>query len=236
MMAQNKNLTLVLLPGMDGTGKLFDPLLKHLHGFNLQVVNLPQSGEQDYLSLTDYVKNQLPNNDFILIAESFSGPIAAQLAQLNIEKLKGIVFVATFLSSPNPMLLKLARRLPIKLLSQLPLAKYFIKKLFLGKEAGVSLIKKFQSIVNQVPTKVLKLRMQIMQDLEFQLFQSTIPALYIQPSRDRLVDKSKGVEFQQFFELLVLHKIIGPHFILQSHPKECSKIILHFLNQTKTKR
>lgn len=30
MMDQNKKLTLVLLPGMDGTGQLFTPLLNNL--------------------------------------------------------------------------------------------------------------------------------------------------------------------------------------------------------------
>jgi predicted alpha/beta hydrolase family esterase len=71
------------------------------------------------------VRKRLPEQDFILIAESFSGPITAALAVVGIKNLRGIIFVATFLSPPNMQLIKMARALPIKFLSSLPLAAAF---------------------------------------------------------------------------------------------------------------
>jgi pimeloyl-[acyl-carrier protein] methyl ester esterase len=123
---------LILLPGLDGTGKLFSPLLKVLSKLDCEVIALPETGDQDYRTHTAWVRKRLPEQDFILIAESFSGPIAVALAQDGVENLKGIVFVATFLSAPNKKLIKLARFLPIQFLSSLPWATAFHRAFFLG--------------------------------------------------------------------------------------------------------
>jgi surfactin synthase thioesterase subunit len=236
MLAINKDLTLVFLPGMDGTGKLFAPLLNQLHDFQCHVISLPQSGAQDYATLTNHVKSQLPKSNFIIIAESFSGPIAARLSQQNIVDLKGIVFVATFLSSPNKILLSLVKYLPIKSLMKLPLADFFIKMLFLGKQVNQSLLEKFKTIVNQVPTNVLKQRMQTMQNLKFQAFTSSVPSMYIQSNQDRLVTKSKVNEFQKCFVQIEIQNINGPHFILQAHPKNTAGIITTLSMKDRTKK
>ena len=58
---------------MDGTGKLFDPLLLHLKEYHCQVIPLPQIGNQDYSTLTEYVKERLPRNDFFLMAKNKEG-------------------------------------------------------------------------------------------------------------------------------------------------------------------
>ncbi|MBL4658964.1 MAG: alpha/beta hydrolase [Alcanivoracaceae bacterium] len=223
-------MNIILLPGMDGTGKLFTPLLKHLNEYNCQVITLPQSGAQDYSTLTNYVKNKLPTGDFILIAESFSGSIAAQLAQQNLKNLKGIVFVATFLSSPNKHLLNLAKILPIKFLIKLPTARFFIKKLFLGDQAHNTLINQFIAAVNQVPTKVLKHRMKTMQSLKIHGFTHLLPSIYIQPQSDKLVPNTKVLELQKTFKKIIIKRIEGPHFILQAMPEKCADIITTFIN------
>lgn len=57
---------LVLLPGMDGTGDLFSPLLQMLSGFQWEVIALPNSGAQDYASIIVYVKQRLPDEDLFL--------------------------------------------------------------------------------------------------------------------------------------------------------------------------
>ena len=64
---------IILLPGLDGTGDMFAPILSLLTDFDTEVISLPQSGSQDYETLCEHVKLSLPSEDFILIAESFSG-------------------------------------------------------------------------------------------------------------------------------------------------------------------
>jgi len=67
-----------------------------------------------------------------------------------------------------------------------------------------------------------------MQKLKLQVFISHLPSIYILPKSDKLVPKSKAIEFQKCFESLLVKKIDGPHFILQANAKKSSDIILNF--------
>lgn len=71
---------LVLLPGMDGTGILFLPLLQCLTPFvEVQIISYPADSCLDYAQLYQQVEKELPNEPYALLAESFSGPIAIKI-------------------------------------------------------------------------------------------------------------------------------------------------------------
>lgn len=73
--------TLVLLPGMDGTGELFRPLLEVIGtAWPVNVVSYPVGEVLSYEQLVDHAQSCLPGGPLILLGESFSGPIAATLA------------------------------------------------------------------------------------------------------------------------------------------------------------
>ncbi len=215
----------VLLPGMDGTGELFSNVLEHLQHFDTKVIPLPETGKQDYSTLIDYIKSKLPKEEFIFIAESFSGALAAKIAQERIPNLKKIIFVATFISPPNAALLSIASRLPLKLLSKVPLSVYFQKQLFLGSTTEPELVNLFQSILNKLPSQLLSARIKTMQGLTFIGNNINIPCLYIQALSDRLVSANKFAEFEQYFTNIKLAQFEGPHFILQTKPRECANAI-----------
>jgi hypothetical protein len=72
---------LVLLTGMDGTGDLFEPLIKALPGIEIQVIRYPLDRSLSYPELLSLVTSSLSGSEpFALLAESFSTPIAIQLA------------------------------------------------------------------------------------------------------------------------------------------------------------
>ena len=112
---------------MDGTGILFKPVLSELGEKNTVILPLPQNGPQDYASLAEYVVTNLPREDCILVAESFSGGIAAVLSRQEIPHLKGIIFVASFLSSPKTLLASVMSFLPIGYMAQLPMAGILLR-------------------------------------------------------------------------------------------------------------
>ena len=205
---------LVLLPGMDGTGRLFSPLLDELSQFDCEIIPLPDQGDQDYASITAHVKGRLPREDFILVAESFSGPVGAALAMEGIENLKGIIFVATFLSPLNEILLRIARYLPFKFLSSLPFANYFYKRLFLGAGANDELLRLFQSIMSAMPPALIRARIKAMFSLKEFSGISDLPVSYIQASADKLVPSGKVREFERYFRNIDVRVVEGPHFIL----------------------
>ena len=73
---------LVLLPGLDGTGKLFAEFLEALDlGSSAQVVPYPPDIPLGYDELETLVRAALPaHGPFIILGESFSGPLAIRIA------------------------------------------------------------------------------------------------------------------------------------------------------------
>jgi surfactin synthase thioesterase subunit len=70
------------MPGLDGTSLLSAPLVDRLAelGIRTEVLAYPGRGSQDYASLADALRIRLPTTPFVLLGESFAGPLAIQLA------------------------------------------------------------------------------------------------------------------------------------------------------------
>ena len=162
--------------------------------------------------------------------ESFSGGIVPELLKLNSHHIKGIIFAASFLSSPNRLLLPIARLMPIKLLSKMPFSKLAYRYLFLGQKASGMLISKFNEVIRVIPESLLKRRISVMlhQYLPAQTYD--LPTLYIKAKSDRLVSPKKSIEVAGIFKNMIIKEVDGPHFILQAQPKETAILIKSFVN------
>lgn len=69
---------MILMPGFDGTGELFSPLIAALSPHHRPTV-IRYRDERTFDDYIDTASAALPERDAILIAESFSGPIALGL-------------------------------------------------------------------------------------------------------------------------------------------------------------
>lgn len=216
--------TLVLLPGMDGTGKLFTEFLSYYDGDHL-VISLPESGPQDHATLANVINRQLPNESYILLAESFSGGIVPELLKLNPTHIKGVIFVASFLSSPRSYLIGLAKLIPIKALVSLPLSNIAHRLLFLGQEATKLLLSKFVNVIRSIPKQVLSNRLEVLKRLQLPETTFDIPTIYIRALSDRLISTKKSQEVAHVFNHIEFVELEGPHFILQAKPKETAALI-----------
>src|SRR5690606_22142351 len=86
-----------LLPGMDGTALLYEPLLKLLGG---AARALPLRGggyDEVHASLPPEVREPRPHD--VLVAESFSGPLALRIAAQH--EVARVVLVASFIKGPS---------------------------------------------------------------------------------------------------------------------------------------
>jgi pimeloyl-ACP methyl ester carboxylesterase len=216
--------TLVLLPGMDGTGELFTEFLSYYDGDHL-VISLPESGPQEHATLASVINKQLPTEDYVLLAESFAGGIVPELLKLNPSHMKGVIFVASFLSSPNKYLLQIAKLLPIKALASVPLSNIVYKSLFFGQRTSKELLSKFITVTKSIPDLVLKNRLEVMSQQRLPITTSDIPSIYIRALSDRLIPSQKGREFTKVFSNIKYIEIEGPHFILQAQPKESARLV-----------
>lgn len=209
---------------MDGTGDLFEEFLSCYDGEKL-VISLPQCGPQDYLSLARGIEMQLPNEDFILLAESFSGGIVPELLKRSPANIKGVIFVASFLSCPNRYLLPIVKVLPLKALASAPLSKIGHKILLLGQNASEALLLKFITVIKSIPEQILKSRLAVMSQQRLPQANFEVPTVYIQAMSDRLIMPRKSRELCNVFKNIEYIEIDGPHFVLQAKPKESSQLV-----------
>lgn len=106
---------IILLPGMDGTGILFRPFVQELRKglpeeVSVQVLSYPADQVLSYGQLIEDVARRLPaQEEIILLAESFSGPIAYALASRQPNRIRALIFVVTFLRPPRGLIWQLPR-------------------------------------------------------------------------------------------------------------------------------
>ena len=113
---------LVMLPGLDGTGLLFENLAQELsRKFEVTIISFEGVSGQSYQQQAAEIAEQLKNDCIFIIAESYSGPIAYALTQLlKPNQIAGIVFLASFISRPSPIA-RMAHLIPSVLLKKIAL-------------------------------------------------------------------------------------------------------------------
>jgi len=221
---------LVLLPGMDGTGLMFEPFVRALHGLEPLVVRYPAE-LTSYADCIDYARAQLPlDRPFLLLGESFSGPVAIALAAEHPRHLAGLVLCVTFAKNPRPRLARWAAPL-LRALPPMRLPMPLLRRLLLGRRAPASLIRLVELMLPQVPTATLKRRLLAVVEVDHTalLAQIQVPALALCASHDRLVPAAASDWMKTHLPSLEVHMIQGPHWLLQTRPDEAMRVLQGFL-------
>lgn len=214
---------IVLLPGLDGTGKLFAPFTNQLPDFVVPyVISYPSDRSLSLNELSAWVQSKLPEGDFVLLAESFSGLVALRLLPQIVSRLQALIFVGAFASSPRPLLLKFCTlfSLTARYSAQLP---HFLIRLFcLGHGASKKTCQEFQTILMEVPRHILVQRLSIIAAAKPpELIAIECACYYIEAKADRLVPSNAVRWFRENIRNLQVVQVSAPHFMLQTKPKEC---------------
>jgi pimeloyl-ACP methyl ester carboxylesterase len=224
--------TLVLLPGMDGTGTLFEPLIEALSDdLPFMVVRYPSSEPLGYDALTDFADARLPADEpLVLLGESFSGPIAISLAARHPTRIKAVVLCCTFARNPRPILspFKLfASLVPVK---QLPTSLACVA--LLGQHATPKLRVALQTALAGVSAGALRERIKaaLSVDVTSTLARLTAPILYLRASEDRLIPGRASALIQSIQPSTRLVQIAGPHCLLQAAPVEAARALQEFMH------
>lgn len=210
--------TLILMPGMDGTGRLFQPLVAELNKANLpfQVVSYPESDQCDLEGLVEKVRERLPEDkDYVLIAESFSGPVAVALAATEPEGLVGLVLVASFLASPRK-LLKWIPAFASGMLFRFPPPRWALRQFLIGRDADEAAVEALAECLRSLRPSTLSSRLKLIAnvDVRREFHGLKIPVTYISGSRDILISKYAQEAFKNTRHIVVE----APHLILQRNP------------------
>lgn len=215
---------------MDGSGKLFAPLIHALgNDLHTQVVRYPPEQPLGYAPLMEQLRQQLPvGRPFILLGESFSGPIAVSLAAERPAGLLGLVLCCTFVRNPRPGLAWLSGLLP--LVSPRLAPRALLSRLLLGRFATPALDQALADALAPLPSATLQARLRAVLDVDAagQLQRIQVPLLYLQAAEDRLVpaDAVRLIEgYPGDFRCLRLE---APHGLLQARPHEAAQALEGF--------
>ncbi|NLR73859.1 alpha/beta fold hydrolase [Leeia aquatica] len=226
-------MVLVLLPGLDGSGLLFEPLLRALGGsLSVQVLAYPAQLAGDYDTLAAWVRTQLPDQAFVLLAESFSGPVALRIARQPPPGMQGLVLCATFVRSPRPLL-----RYLLPLLSRLPLQRVPLRwgRFFLTTPWRLPSVywQRLQAAWSVQPRAHIlqRLRAISVEREGAAPVPPTLPILCLHPAADRLLPRKTTQCLRASLPQAIHVQIAGPHFLLQTCPEAAAVAIQHFLGQ-----
>lgn len=221
---------LVLLPGMDGTGDLFAPLIAALDSrFETIVVRYPLDEPLVYPELLTIARAALPaGRDFVLVAESFSGPIGIALASEPLPGLRGLVLCSTFARTPRPGIARILRNVDV-----IPMNATLIRAglaVMLGAAADGKLRTHVARTVRRVPHEVLRALMRAVLEVDASDLLALVraPILYLQASRDLAVPASAAAHIRTIKPDAQLVRIKGPHFLMQVRPDAVAAEIARF--------
>jgi pimeloyl-ACP methyl ester carboxylesterase len=225
--------TLVLLPGLDGTGNLFANFVSALTpNLDTRIVRYPTDRLLSYADLFSFVVDAVPQTQpFVLLAESFSTPLAVRLAATNPANLKGLVICAGFIRNPVQGWLRHMKTLVHPFFFRIPPPRFVIEHFLIGAHAPRELRDDVRRTLRSVSPEVVALRVQAVMacDASEPLVRVRVPTLYLQAEQDRLVRKSSFQEIQELKPDTVLISIAAPHFVLQREPRKAADLIVHFV-------
>ncbi|MGK0172281.1 MAG: pimeloyl-[acyl-carrier protein] methyl ester esterase [Gammaproteobacteria bacterium] len=226
---------IVLLPGLDGTGLLFEPLLACLApGVDATVVSYPGDEPFGYEELLPRIISVLPTGDpFVLLGESFAGPLALQVAGTRPPGLVGVVLCATFVSCPYHFVPAWAASLVLSF--PFHLAPFFsaLKSAF-GGYVTPELRSLSERAIASVDADVLakRIREVIAVDATSALIECPVPVAYLQATRDRVVPASNLRRILAQRPDVRVTQVHSPHMLLQTSPQEAADVIDAFVQFT----
>jgi pimeloyl-ACP methyl ester carboxylesterase len=222
---------LVLMPGLDGTGKLFTAFVKELSPtVECAVVAYPKDKPMGYADLEGLVESALPRDrPFVLLGESFSGPLAIRIAARAPAGLIGLILSASFVKNPYPFLQRaswLVAYVPVK-----GLPRWVRAPLMWGSMSPSAATSRSERAMSGVSADVIRRRIADLLKVNetAALRQVRVPTLALRAMRDRVISKRASQIIVDNSQSAKLVEIDGPHLLLQSRAAECAAAVINYL-------
>ena len=224
---------LVLLPGLDGTGQLFAEFLATLPAtLTATVVSYPARRFLPYGELLQLVSAAVPQTEpFVVLAESFSTPLALKYAATNPSNLAAVVICAGFTRKPIAGWSALVKAVAKPWFFTLRLPRFVLEYFLIGENAPPTLIQRLRQTLQLVRPEVLSGRMReaLECDASDDLARTTVPMMYLRALHDRLLSAACHREILQIRPDIVSATIEAPHMLLQREAQKAANLIVAFI-------
>lgn len=218
---------IALLPGLDGTARLFEPFLSRCPSDVSPIpIAYPPREPLGYARLLERVGSEIPADCRVIVAESFSGPLAIRLVCGSGGRFTDLVLVATFARSPAPWLLN---RLPWWRFPPRSPSLASIRWRLTGGDRDVA--RAVRDANAEVAKEVIVHRLREIARVDERESLRHCPArvLCLAPTRDRLVGHRRFSEIARLAPRSTLVSVEGPHLLIQCRPEACWAAIRDFL-------
>jgi len=228
---RNAKVKYLLLPGLDGTGKLFEPFLASAPAnSSCEVVSYPIDRQMSYAEHAKSVcTNLIPGEPFVIVAESFSGPVAVLVASAQPPNLVGLVLCNTFVY-----------RAAWRGFSYLPWAWLFrfpVTTLTTGIHlTGFRKASRFVSSIRAANANVSpnvrahRLRAALNVDVRERFGSLETPVMYLRGLHDRLVFSSCVRHVKDARPSTIIVHVPGPHLLFQVEPERSWQEVSAFVS------
>jgi len=220
--------TLILLPGLDGTGRLFTTFQNALEPTIQTIVfSYPTDEPLAYDALVFKVERELPKTPYVIVAESFSGPIALEVAARKPEGLQALVLSTSFAANPRPWLSFLFSGFFGAWCFRPKIPTWMIRAFMAGADAPDELCKAIQDTIMIVGPEVMALRLRevIRWDATTALQNCPVPIFYLNGTKDRLLGRGALDRLTRARQDMTVIDVPGPHLLLQAAPDICAQHI-----------
>jgi len=219
--------TIALLPGLDGTGKLYAPLQSELSEFKTQVFSYPP----EFIDPKRIAEHLLSHNDFssidLFVAESYGCRVLCEMSKFQTHANKPSIFIAGFssITSGYKLLLK-SPDFILKPIYSKGSSKLVLNHFCLGNTKDQNLVSLLKETLSLVPyeTAIGRLRY-LANELFVNMRVSVNESKCLLALKDRLLTINQQ---RNFAELIKTNKIIevdGPHFLVQTKTSEVARVI-----------
>jgi pimeloyl-[acyl-carrier protein] methyl ester esterase len=214
---------------MDGSGEFFAEFAAALAPqVASSVVSYPAL-EHGYPELVAVARQALPERPFILVGESFSGPVAISIAASSPPGLRGVVLVCSFARSPVPRFLRWLPGTPP--VWRVP--DWLAARMLLGRFSTPAYARLLGSSLRRVPPPVWRARMRavLSVDVTAELRKVAVPILYLRASWDRVVPRAATDWVLSNAKDATVVDLDGPHFLLQARAAEAAEHVKSFMRR-----
>lgn len=201
---------------------------------DVTVATYPRDEVMDYEELHQFIDKAIPSDEpYVVVAESFSGPLAIEHASARPDNLRAVVLCASFVENPLPICFRWIRLFVNQFLLRIPLSNWAVRYLLLGRDSSDELVDSVRHAISSVYPAVLSQR--IKQSLSLRVGhlmpEISSPLLYLAGSRDRIVGKRGLSQISALCPGAISSVLDGPHLLIQRRPDQVLERIFSFLQQ-----
>lgn len=220
---------------MDGTSALFEAFLKALpEADETKCLIYPADVSTSYAQLVRMVEFASPEDaPFVIIAESYSTPIAILFAASAPANLKAIILCAGFASSPLSGWRRWVARALAPALFRVPVPRRAIRRFLVGGDAPQELVDNVRMAIREAQPRVLVTRLNevLRCDVRGELAKVATPVLAIRAEADKLLDRACAEEIARLRPNTIFETVAAPHLLLQRCPNEVAVVVTRFLGK-----